>query len=88
MIIFFSRQEWYLFTNFYWWRAVFVVTGMALSFTPKSGFINGMGIGLVLIGAVGFIIDGFARQRAKVYTSIPEAEIHAGPNPGAGNHIQ
>jgi hypothetical protein len=58
-----------------WWTplkitwALFVVIGMALSFTTKSDLINGIAIGLILIGAMGFIIDGFAHQRAKVYTS-------------------
>lgn len=51
------------------WTGV-VIVGIILSFTTKSEFINGIAIGLILIGASGFIIDGFAHQRAKIYTGV------------------
>ena len=59
-----------------WWMplkitwAILVVVGLVLSFTTKSELRNGIAIGLILIGAMGFIIDGFAHQLAKVYTAI------------------
>ena len=58
-----------------WWMplkvtwAILVIAGLILSFTTKSELTNGIAIGLILIGAMGFIIDGFAHQRAKIYTT-------------------
>lgn len=59
-----------------WWMplkltwAICVVVGMVLSFTTKRDLVNGVAIGLILIGAMGFIIDGFAHQRARVYAAV------------------
>ncbi len=58
-----------------WWMplkitwAILVFAGLILSFKAKSELTNGIAIGLILIGAMGFIIDGFAHQRAKIYTT-------------------
>ena len=46
-----------------------------LRFFTKIKFLNGIAIGLILIGAFGFIIDGFAHQRAKLYTAVLLAEM-------------
>ncbi len=59
-----------------WWMplktawAIIAIVGIILSFTTKNEFISGIAIGLILIGASGFIIDGFAHQRAKIYTGV------------------
>ncbi|WP_027672436.1 hypothetical protein [Rheinheimera baltica] len=59
-----------------WWMplkvlwAVFAIGGIAVSFTTRSDFIHGIAIGFIVIGAMGFVIDGFAHHRAKVYTAV------------------
>lgn len=59
-----------------WWMplkvtwALLVITGMVLSFATKKDLVNGIAIGLIFFGALGFIIDGFAHQRAKVYSAV------------------
>jgi hypothetical protein len=64
-----------------WWMplkitwAILVVVGLVLSFATKRELINGIAIGLILIGAMGFIIDGFAHQRAKIYTAVLTGQI-------------
>ena len=58
-----------------WWMplkvlwAVLVIAGMAVSFTTRNDLIHGIAIGLIIIGAMGFVIDGFAHHRAKIYTA-------------------
>lgn len=58
-----------------WWLplkvswAVLAVVGIAVSFITRSDFVHGIAIGLVVIGAMGFVIDGFAHHRAKAYTA-------------------
>lgn len=61
-------NKWWLPLKITW--AILAVAGIVLSFATKSDFINGIAIGLILIGAMGFIIDGFAHQRAKIYTTV------------------
>jgi hypothetical protein len=59
----------------HWWMplkitwTILIVAGLILSFRTKSEWMNGIAIGLILIGATGFIIDGLAHQRAKIYTA-------------------
>lgn len=58
--------------NRYWiplkitWTAILVV-GVILAFAGGSPYWKGLGIGLVLIGAMGHAIDGFASERAYRY---------------------
>ncbi|HZK92869.1 MAG TPA: hypothetical protein VFC67_01575 [Prolixibacteraceae bacterium] len=42
---------------------------MALSFVTKKDLVNGIAIELIFFDALGFAIDGFAHQRAKIYTA-------------------
>ncbi len=64
-----------------WWMplkitwTILTVAGIALSFLTKRDLINGIAIGLILIGAMGFIIDGFAHQRAKIYTAVLDEQV-------------
>ncbi len=54
------------------WAAL-VVIGLALRFGLKSDWAHGVGPGLILVGAAGFLIDGFAERRARPYTAALEA---------------
>jgi len=50
-----------------------VLLGLALRFGLKADWAHGLGPALILIGAVGFLIDGFAERRARPYTEALEA---------------
>lgn len=54
------------------WAAL-VVIGLGLRFGFKTDWAHGVGPALVLIGAMGFLIDGFAERRARPYTAALEA---------------
>jgi len=47
---------------------VLVLVGLGLRFGMKSDWAHGVGPALILIGALGFLIDGFAERRARPYT--------------------
>ena len=49
-----------------------VIAGLALRFGLKADWAHGLGPALILIGAVGFLIDGFAERRARPYTEALE----------------
>lgn len=59
-----------------WWMplkvlwAVLVIAGIAVSFITPNDLTHGIAIGLIVIGAMGFVIDGFAHHRAKLYTAV------------------
>jgi hypothetical protein len=56
-----------------------VVVGLALRFGLTADWAHGVGPAIILIGAVGFLIDGFAERRARPYTEalqILAAEHH------------
>lgn len=48
---------------------VLVVVGLGLRFALNANWAHGLGPALVLVGAVGFLIDGFAERRARPYTA-------------------
>jgi len=50
-----------------------VLVGLGLRFGLKADWAHGVGPALILIGAVGFLIDGFAERRARPYTEALEA---------------
>ena len=50
-----------------------VVVGLGLRFGLKADWAHGVGPAIILIGAVGFLIDGFAERRARPYTEALEA---------------
>ncbi len=52
---------------------VLVLVGLGLRFGLKSDWAHGVGPALILIGAMGFLIDGFAERRARPYTKALEA---------------
>ena len=54
------------------WTAL-VLAGLGLRFGLKADWAHGVGPALILIGAVGFLIDGFAERRARPYTESLEA---------------
>lgn len=62
-----------------WWPiylgawTLFVVSGLILRFAIHADWSQGLAIGLMLVGAVGFAIDGFAERRARPYTAALEA---------------
>lgn len=49
--------------------AILVVAGLILRFVVDSDWAHGLGPALILAGAVGFMIDGFAERRAQPYTA-------------------
>ena len=59
-----------------WWMplkvlwAVLVIAGIVVSFATRNDLTHGIAIGLIVIGAMGFVIDGFAHHRARVYTAV------------------
>lgn len=59
-----------------WWMplkvlwSVLAIAGIAVSFATRNDLTHGIAIGLIVIGAMGFVIDGFAHHRAKVYTAV------------------
>jgi len=54
------------------WTAL-VLVGLGLRFGLKADWAHGVGPALILIGAMGFLIDGFAERRARPYTAALEA---------------
>lgn len=52
---------------------ILVVVGLGLRFGLRADWAHGVGPGLVLVGAIGFLIDGFAERRARPYTAALEA---------------
>jgi hypothetical protein len=50
-----------------------VLVGLGLRFGLEADWAHGVGPALILIGAVGFLIDGFAERRARPYTEALEA---------------
>ena len=49
------------------WTSLLVI-GLGLRFGAKADWAHGLGPALILIGALGFLIDGFAERRARPYT--------------------
>ena len=53
--------------------AVLVLVGLGLRFGLKADWAHGVGPAIILVGAIGFLIDGFAERRARPYTVALEA---------------
>ena len=49
-----------------------VLIGFGLRFGLKADWAHGVGPAIILIGASGFLIDGFAERRARPYTEALE----------------
>lgn len=47
---------------------IVVAFGLIYNLLTKSDFIQGIAIGLIMWGCFGMVVDGFAHQRAKIYT--------------------
>ncbi len=56
-----------------------VVVGCILRFALKADWAHGVGPALVLVGAFGFLIDGFAERRARPYTAALEQMAKENP---------
>jgi hypothetical protein len=54
------------------WTAL-VLVGLGLRFGLKADWAHGVGPAIILIAALGFLIDGFAERRARPYTAALEA---------------
>ncbi|MGB5348621.1 MAG: hypothetical protein WBN10_03400 [Polyangiales bacterium] len=54
------------------WTAM-VLVGLGLRFGLEADWAHGVGPALILIGAMGFLIDGFAERRARPYTAALKA---------------
>lgn len=55
----------YRMMNYIW--SAFFVAGVALVFIAGSGTWKGLGLGLIVLSAVGFVLDNFLHERAAVY---------------------
>lgn len=53
--------------NIMW--SIITLIGIVMIFISKGDFKHGVAIGLIVIGSIGFLIDGVASYRAKIYTS-------------------
>lgn len=53
--------------------ATLVLVGLGLRFGLKADWAHGVGPAIILIGALGFLIDGFAERRARPYTKALDA---------------
>lgn len=60
-------NTWWLPLKIIW--SILLLIGIGLGFWSKSDWWNGLAIGLLLWGTLGWVVDGFAHQRAKIYTS-------------------
>ena len=61
-----------------------VLIGLGLRFGLKADWAHGVGPAIILIGALGFLIDGFAERRARPYTDALEVlatehDVEPGP---------
>ena len=54
------------------WTSMLLV-GLGLRCGLKADWAHGVGPALILIGGMGFLIDGFAERRARPYTAALEA---------------
>lgn len=61
---------------------VLTAVGLVLIFAVRTGWAQGLGSALVLISALGFLIDGFAGRRTVPYTEALEQLESQGP-PGS-----
>ena len=61
----------------------FALVGLGLRFALQSELARGIGVALVFFGGVGFVIDGFAERRARVYVTALHAPGSALRGPSA-----
>jgi hypothetical protein len=61
--------------------AALAAVGLSLHYLVTTDWARGLGAVLILAGAIGLLIDGFAEWRALPYTQVLEliAEEHGGP---------
>jgi hypothetical protein len=59
--------------------AVLVAAGLALVLLVRQPWGRGLGPALILVGALGFLIDGFASRRAVPYTAALEELARGSP---------
>jgi hypothetical protein len=55
------------------------VIGLGLRFALNADFAHGLGSALILIAGLGFMIDGFAERRARVYTQALQELVRDNP---------
>ncbi|WP_194778366.1 hypothetical protein [Pararhodonellum marinum] len=60
-------NSWWLPLKITW--SVLLLIGIGFGFLSKSDWWHGFAIGLLLWGTFGWVVDGFAHQRAKIYTT-------------------
>ena len=60
-------NTWWLPLKLLW--AALLLVGIAIAFINRNDVTHGVAIGLMVIGTMGFVIDGFAHHRAKTYTA-------------------
>jgi hypothetical protein len=58
---------------------VLTVVGLGLRFALSADWAHGTGAALILLAGLGFLIDGFAERRARVYTAALEQLASGNP---------
>ncbi|MEX1363709.1 MAG: hypothetical protein AB1Z98_11315 [Nannocystaceae bacterium] len=53
--------------------AAFVVVGLVIRFASSAEWAHGVGPALIMIGAIGLFVDGYALRRAQPYTAALDA---------------
>ena len=56
------------FRRTYWASGILAFIGLIFVYLVKTDWAHGLGAALILIGALGLIVDGFAERRAAQYT--------------------
>lgn len=59
-------NSWWLPLKITW--SIFLLMGIGIAFVARIDFWHGFAMGLLLWGTFGWVVDGFAHQRAKFYT--------------------
>ena len=68
------EKNWKLFGLFFQWGFCFIVfgvliaTGLGIHYLGGPNWGRGLGAALILISAIGLLVDGFAERRAEPYT--------------------
>jgi len=63
---------------------VMIAAGLILTYALRIEWLRGLGIGLILVAALGLVVDGFASRRAAPYTLALEAIAQQGPDGDGG----
>ncbi len=61
---------------------VLTAVGLAIHYLAGPNLGRGLGAAIMLVSAIGLLVDGFAERRAEPYTAVLRAEIDLNPSNG------